>query len=138
MPGREGGNGTAGAASKRPLGHKGSTKGSLEELVQLLIAYTKQETLDPVVKQLKSLAKGIGGAALLAVGTLLLAVGFVRALETEFGSGSAAAPTGASAYGTGAHLSGDLSWVPYMGGALFAVVVAGVSVAMFLKGGQSK
>lgn len=132
----------------------GGPKDQFQELVQLVIAYAKQETLDPIVRQAKALGKGLAGALLLAMGTILLSVGFLRALQAEFGSTGAAqlrtlaAPRGAFepragrtytyAYGTGAHLSGDLSWVPYMGGALFALFIAVVAVMLFLRGGRAR
>ena len=122
-------------------------------MVRLIVAYARQETLDPVLRQLKALATGIAGAVLLALGTVLLAVGFVRALQAEFGStgrstvivpvpapiagkggGFSSADVGRFSYGTGAHLSGDWSWVPYMGGALFALLIAGFCVTRILKG----
>jgi hypothetical protein len=135
--------------------------------VQLVIAYAKQETLDPVLRQLKRLGWGVAGGLLMALGTAFLALGFVRALQTEFGSGRAGQPTIVgvgifprprtvvtlspgtgrvvrarafglggrfSPFGTGAHLSGDWSWVPYMGGVLFCLLVAGFCVFRIVKG----
>lgn len=114
--------------------------------VQLVIAYAKQETVDPVVKQVKTLGKGLAGAVLLALGTVLLAIGFLRALQTELGGGGSAvvayAPltraaqpvSSATTYGAFGHLSGDWSWVPYMGGALFCLLVAGLGVLRIVKG----
>ena len=67
------------------------TKDGFAEFVQLVLAYAKQETVDPVVKQAKTVGKGVAGAALLALGTVLLAIGFVRALQTEFGGGTGVA-----------------------------------------------
>ena len=130
------------------------TKDGVAEFVQLVIAYAKQETVDPVLKQAKTLGKGVAGAALLAFGTVLLAIGFVRALQTELGGGTSvvgafasarltqkvpsavAVPVlrGADPYGAGGHLSGDWSWVPYMGGALFCLAVAGFCVFRIVKG----
>src|ERR1700683_3483124 len=83
MPGREPG---TGAGAGRSDGGRGSTKDGVEDVVRLIVAYARQETLDPVLRQLKALATGIAGAVLLALGTVLLAVGFVRALQAEFGS----------------------------------------------------
>lgn len=133
MPGRTGGSGT---------------KDGFTEFVQLVLAYAKQETVDPVVKQAKTVGKGVAGAALLALGTVLLAIGFLRALQTEFGGTTAvrvsSIPPGFAfrgrvmtfsyPYGVGAHLSGDWSWVPYMGGALFCLAVAGFCVLRIIKG----
>jgi hypothetical protein len=160
MPGRkpESGRRKAGAG----------TRDGASDLVQLIIAYAKQETLDPVLRQLKKLGWGVAGGACMALGTAFLALGFVRALQTEFGtahpvgagvlralnspprfvyvspaSGSVSAiiaprftvSTGSvSPFGGGAHLSGDWSWVPYMGGVLFCLLVAGFCVLRIVKG----
>jgi hypothetical protein len=124
------------------------TKDGVAELVQLVIAYAKQETVDPVVKQAKTLGRGVAGAVLLAMGTVLLAIGFLRALQTEFGGATttrlSAIPPGLAfrgrirvftyPYGAFGHLSGDLSWAPYMGGALFCLAVAGFCVLRIVKG----
>ena len=98
-----------------------------------MVAYVKQETVEPVRRQLRTLGKGLAGAALLAVGTVLLAIGFLRALQVEFGS---AAGRSANPYGTGGHLSGDFSWVPYAGAALFCLVVVGACVALIMRKGE--
>ncbi|HUC14999.1 MAG TPA: hypothetical protein VMS00_11160 [Acidimicrobiales bacterium] len=164
MPGRK-------RESGRKKGGAGARDGA-SDLLQLIIAYAKQETLDPVVRQLKKLGWGVAGGACMALGTAFLALGFVRALQTEFGTArqpglavfralnsaprvvhSSALPgssvsfqvavpnnaftlrTGlASPFGAGAHLSGDWSWVPYMGGVLFCLLVAGFCVLRIVKG----
>jgi hypothetical protein len=161
MPGRK-------RESGRRKGGGGARDGA-GDLIQLVIAYAKQETLDPVLRQLKKLGWGVAGGACMALGTAFLALGFVRALQTEFGTArpvlarsvilpptpvhsSAAhgssvtfqlvAPNNgfifgrgqASPFGSGAHLSGDWSWVPYMGGVLFCLVVAGFCVFRIVKG----
>ncbi|HET9692663.1 MAG TPA: hypothetical protein VFP61_16060 [Acidimicrobiales bacterium] len=83
------------------------------ELKDLLVAYAKQETLEPL-KALKTyVVFGVAGALLLAVGTAVGAIAVLRAVQTE------AAP----------HLTGDLSWVPYLGAALFALLVAGFAIS---------
>jgi len=136
----------------------------VSDLVQLVIAYAKQETLDPVLRQLKKLGWGVAGGVSMAMGTAFLALGFVRALQTEFGTARqpglaviralprvvSSPATGrvisitspgailrsglVSSFGAGAHLSGDWSWVPYMGGVLFCLVVAGFCVLRIVKG----
>jgi hypothetical protein len=162
MPGRK-------RESGRRKGGAGARDGA-SDLLQLVIAYAKQETLDPVLRQLKKLGWGVAGGACMALGTAFLALGFVRALQTEFGTARlpdlvsfralnfSSAPTvvysspksgrviaiassrlpGAaglgSSFGTGAHLSGDWSWVPYMGGVLFCLLVAGFCVLRIVKG----
>jgi hypothetical protein len=148
---------------KREGGHRktGGARDGAGDLLQLVIAYAKQETLDPVMRQLKKLGWGVAGGACMALGTAFLALGFVRALQTEFGSSRASAfvglraptvvyvsphngrvagivaagvPGSASPFGAGAHLSGDWSWVPYMGGVLFCLLVAGFCVFRIMKG----
>jgi hypothetical protein len=144
----------------------GGARQGASDFFQLSVAYAKQEALEPVVRQAKTMGRGIAGAFLLAIGTVLLGLGFVRALQTEFGGGSshtlaggwvayaplsrAASPVtlfnlppavarrlaDATAYGVGAHLSGDWSWVPYMGGALLCVAVAGFCAWRALRGGK--
>ena len=85
MPGRkrEGG---------RPKAGRGAKDGA-SDLLQLIIAYAKQETLDPVLRQLKKLGWGVAGGACMALGTAFLALGFVRALQTEFGHFAASGPS---------------------------------------------
>ncbi len=160
---------------KRESGRRkagGGAKDGASDLLQLIIAYAKQETLDPVLRQLKKLGWGVAGGACMALGTAFLALGFVRALQTEFGTSRQPALAGlralsspptvvhssavsgssvsfqvavpnngffirsglVSQFGTGAHLSGDWSWVPYMGGVLFCLLVAGFCVLRIVKG----
>lgn len=100
--------------------------------MQLVIAYAKQETVDPVRRQMRRLGRGLGGAVLLAVGTTLLAVGFLRALQVELGGGG----RNPAPFGTGAHLAGNLSWVPYMGAALLCLAVSAGCVVLVVKRGR--
>ena len=130
-------------------------KAGPSELLDYVLAYAKQETLDPVVRQAKALGKGIAGAVLLSIGTVLLAVGFLRALQAQFGSTSAAttstvsgalraravapllrASASSNPYGSGHPLSGNWSWVPYMGGVLFCLLVAVFCVTRILRGAR--
>jgi hypothetical protein len=151
-----------GSARGRPDAGGAGTKDDASDLVRLVIAYAKQETLGPVMGQLKAVRNGIAGAVLVSLGTVFLSVGFVRAVQAEVGSsrvvsapvsalptvrpvpGTPAAATQSdealravlarAPYGAGSHLSGDWSWVPYMGGALFCVAVAGFCVVRIWKG----
>ena len=142
MPGRTAGSGT---------------KDGVAEFVQLVIAYAKQETVDPVVKQAKTLGKGVAGAALAGLrdrpaghrlragpadrvgggtGAVSGWVGYAPLTQKLYLPRGVAVPalTNAYPYGAGAHLSGDWSWVPYMGGALFCLAVAGFCVFRIVKG----
>jgi hypothetical protein len=81
------------------------------ELWELSVAYAKQETVDPLRGLGRFLGYGFGGALLFALGSLLLAVSGLRALQTQ----------------TGSTFTGSLSWVPYLivsaGVALFAALL---------------
>jgi hypothetical protein len=113
-----------------------SARESASELLRLVVAYAKQETVEPVVGQLKWLLKGLAGASLLTLGTVLLGIGFVRALQAEFGAHLAGAAGGPNPYGGGGHLTGDWSWVPYLGGALFCLLVAVFCVLRIVRGAR--
>jgi hypothetical protein len=84
---------------------------SLPEQVSDLLAtakdYAIQETVDPLRGVLRFVAFGIGGALVGGIGAVLLTLAALRALQTE----------------TRGHLSGHLSWIPYL---ILAAVVAGV------------
>ena len=105
----------------------------VSELVDLVVGYAKQETVEPVRRQVRALGKGVAGAVLLAFGTVLLAIGFLRALQVELGGAGRPA---VNPYGTVGHLSGDLSWVPYVGAAVFCLLVSAGCVAMILRRGR--
>ena len=57
--------------------------GDAKELVDLVIAYAKQETLDPLKGLGKNALKGLGGAALLGIGGVFVSIGALRAMQTE-------------------------------------------------------
>jgi hypothetical protein len=81
---------------------------TIRELKELVVAYTKQETVEPIKGMGRYAAFGIGGALLLGIGFVFLAMGALRALQTE----------------TGTTFHGNWSWVPYA-----IVVAAGFLVA---------
>jgi hypothetical protein len=94
-----------------------SARELLTELFRLVVAYARQETVDPLKSLLRYVLWGVSGAVLLATGSVLLALAVVRLLETE----------------TGRHLSGSLTWVPYAGGLIFGVAVAGAAISRISK-----
>jgi hypothetical protein len=57
--------------------------GDARELVDLVIAYAKQETLEPLKGLGKNAALGLGGAVLLGIGGLFCSVSALRAMQTE-------------------------------------------------------
>ena len=74
-----------------------SPRQQLEELKELVIAYFKQETIDPLKGLARYVGFGLLGALLMGIGICLLAVGGLRALQTE----------------TGTTFHGHWSWAPY-------------------------
>jgi hypothetical protein len=87
------------------------------ELKGLVVAYARQETVDPLKKLGRYLLAGLLGSLLLTVGSLLLMLAAVRAAQTE----------------TGNHLHGDLSWVPYVGGLILAALVLALAASRIRK-----
>ncbi len=82
------------------------------ELWELTTAYAKQETIDPLRGVARFLAYGVSGAILLGLGTGLLLLAGLRALQTE----------------TGTTFTGNLSWAPY----LIATAAGGLLIALAL------
>ncbi|MHB1929727.1 MAG: hypothetical protein ACYDEN_04945 [Acidimicrobiales bacterium] len=87
------------------------------DLARLVLAYARQETLDPLKDLLRFVVWGLAGAVLTCVGGFLLSLAFVRALQTEF-----AGPLG-----------GNLTWVPYCGGIVVALAFVAFAVTRILK-----
>jgi hypothetical protein len=57
--------------------------GDARELVDLVITYAKQETLEPLKGLGKNALKGIGGALLLGLGSIFCSIGALRAMQSE-------------------------------------------------------
>jgi hypothetical protein len=57
--------------------------GDARELVDLVIAYAKQETLEPLKGLGKNAALGLGGAVLLGIGGVFCSIGALRAMQSE-------------------------------------------------------
>jgi hypothetical protein len=70
---------------KKPQKDK-SIPGEAQELFQLVVGYAKQETLDPVRNLGRFVGFGMAAALLCGLGTVLLLLGGLRALQTETGS----------------------------------------------------
>jgi hypothetical protein len=77
----------------------------INEFAGLVITYVKQETIDPIKALGRYLGFGFAAAILISIGWIVLAVAVTRLLQAE----------------TGSHLTGSLSWLPYIGGVLTAV-----------------
>jgi hypothetical protein len=76
----------------------------------LIVAYAKQETVDPIKATGRFVAFGVASSVLFALGLVLVSVGGLRAIQAE----------------THPHLEDNLSWLPYFAVALWALVVAGL------------
>jgi uncharacterized membrane protein YidH (DUF202 family) len=81
------------------------------ELVDLVIAYTKQETVDPLKRLGKTIALGVAGAMLVGIGGVFLALSALRALQTE----------------TDFFDEHNLTWLPYLAITVLLAVGAVVS-----------
>lgn len=76
------------------------------DAISLLIAYVKQETLDPLRQLGRFVLFGTIGSVAIAVGTVMLLIAALRVLQTETGA-----------------FHGNLSWLPYLIVAVLALVV---------------
>jgi hypothetical protein len=106
-------------SQKEPGGESGQA--NLSELVadarQLVVAYARQETLEPLKGLGRYVAFGLAGSAALAMGAAALVVAGLRALQTE----------------TGTAFAGKLTWVPYAICAAGSLLVATVAVAAAMR-----
>lgn len=84
----------------------------LGDVKALIVAYVKQETIDPIKSLGRYLAFGLLGSFLLAAGCVLLALAGLRALQTE----------------TGTTFAGNWSWAPYLIVFVGAIVVGGFTL----------
>jgi hypothetical protein len=94
-------------------GKEESLPTEFKELIDLIVTYAKQQTLDPLKQLLRWVGFGVAGALLIAIGFLLLGLGLLRAIQSQFRP----------------HLAGDWSWAPY----LVVVVFLGVVIALMVR-----
>ena len=90
-----------------------NAKQGLGELVELTKAYAKQETVDPIKGLGKFVGYGLGAAILGSVSVVLLLVGLLRLIQME----------------TGVHLTGHLSWVPYLITLVLSVILVAIAAS---------
>jgi membrane protein implicated in regulation of membrane protease activity len=82
----------------------------VRELKDLVVAYAKQETIDPLKGLARFVGLGLAGALLMGTGVCFLAIGLLRALQGNRGWA----------------VHGNWSWVPYAVDVILLVVVAGL------------
>ena len=80
------------------------------DAISLVIAYLKQETLDPLKQLGRFVLFGVTGSLAIGVGTVLLLIAALRVLQTETGA-----------------FHGNLSFVPYLIVAFLAMAVMGLA-----------
>ena len=83
------------------------------ELWRLVVAYFRQETVEPVRNLGRFVAYGVAGSLVLGIGVGLLILATLRFFQTE----------------TGSTFTGHLSWVPYVIMMIVALVLAGAAMA---------
>ena len=83
-----------------------------QELWELVVAYARQETLDPLRGLGRYIGLGLGGSVLVGIGTILMATAGLRLLQTE----------------TGSRFTGNWSWAPYLIVLIGALTVAGIAL----------
>ncbi len=106
-----------GERTRRGTGDK-SVATVVSELWTLTVDYAKQEIKDPLTGLVAYVAWGIVTMVLVGVGSILLAIGALRALQTE----------------TGSTFTGNLSWAPYGIVLVGAIVVLGLVGALIMRG----
>lgn len=82
------------------------------ELWELVVAYLKQETIGPIKELGRFVGAGVAGSLLLAVGLPLIVLGLLRAVQNE----------------TGDHLTGNLTWVPYLAALALSALFAALAL----------
>jgi hypothetical protein len=92
----------------------------VSELRELVVAYLKQETLEPIKGLVGFLAWGLAGSFFLGTGLLLLALALLRGLQSID------------------TFDGNLSFVPYLAVVVAAGIVAAIAVSRIGAGPASE
>lgn len=107
-----------GTAPRRPWQAPPEPKGpvtQVNELKDLVVSYTKQETVDPLKSLGRYLGFGVTGAVLIGVGWVFALLALLRGLQRiEIFND------------TGAADGGTFSWAPYLIVAVVGLAVAGI------------
>ena len=95
-------------------GQEKSLATHVTELYELVLAYAKQETIEPVKGLGRFVAFGVAGSLAFSLGAVIMMLGGLRALQTE----------------TGSTLQGNWSWAPYGIAAVGCAVIIAVAIAI--------
>jgi hypothetical protein len=90
------------------------------ELWDLVRAYAKQETIEPIKGLGRFVAFGLAGSMLLGIGTVLLVLALLRVLQSE----------------TGTVFDGNLSFAPYLLTLVVCAAVIGAAVSAVRRKGS--
>jgi len=82
------------------------------DFFELVKAYAKQETVEPLRGAGRWLGLGIAGSVLLMIAGVSLTLAMLRVLQEE----------------TGSSLTGNLSWIPYLATLAAALAIVGLLV----------
>ncbi len=96
-----------------------SPQQTISELRDLVVAYFKQETLEPLKGLGRYVGFGVGGATLLGIGAMFLGIGALRALQTQ----------------TGSTFTKNWSWAPY---GIVVIALLGAAGLTWLARGKRK
>jgi predicted cobalt transporter CbtA len=94
----------------------------VQELWDLVVAYAKQETVEPLKGLGRFVAFGVGGSLLVGIGVVLLLLGGLRALQEE----------------ATATFDGNWSWAPYLLTLVAAGIIIGLAVWAVGRGQQKR
>ena len=83
---------------------------TVRELQELVVAYAKQETIEPLKGMARYAGLGIAGAVLVGFGVTFLSIGMLRGLQSL----------------SGWAVHGNWSWVPYIAVVMTLVLLASV------------
>ncbi len=90
------------------------------ELRDLVTAYAKQETVEPLRGLLRWVAFGVAGSLLMGIGVVFLTLAGLRAIQEN----------------TGDTFTGDWTWVPYF--IVTAALLVGAGVTWAARGSRRK
>ncbi|MHB1855084.1 MAG: hypothetical protein ACYCSJ_08635 [Acidimicrobiales bacterium] len=94
----------------------------VSELWEMVVAYFKQEAVEPLKALLRFVAYGVAGGVCTSIGLVVLLVGVLRLLQTE----------------TGSTFHGDLTPLPYVITLATGMVVAALAARAIVSGATRK